>query len=131
METRTLIIEKENGWGIFDALKGDTLMEGLSDMEETLKLCRKRHYEMPYRVKNGQFLKDLDGEFLYLTEGGKSGNLELEYADGTPCLDFEACPHCKSPAFGRYRDGHNCYYCPACEKDVDCVPPEEWIGAAD
>ena len=131
MKTRTLIIEKKNGWAIFDALTGNALMEGLPGMDESLKICYKRHYETPYLVGNEQFLKDLDGEFLYLTEDGKSGEIELEYANGTPCLDFEVCPLCKGAAFGREKDGHNCYYCPTCEKEMDCVPPAEWIGAID
>ena len=131
METRTLIIEKEKGWGIFDALNGNALVEGLSSMEESLTFCQERKYETPYIVNSGKFLKDLDGEFLYITKDGKSGELELEYANGMPCLDFEVCPLCKGAAFGRYNDGHNCYYCPACDKEVDCVPPAEWIGEAD
>lgn len=131
MKTKTLIIEKKDGWSIFDAKTGNALIEGIPDVEESLKLCSGRHYKAPYQNLKGQFIKDLDGEFLFLTEDGKSDALELEYADGSPCLDFEVCPYCKGAAFGRFRDGHNCYYCPSCDKTIDCVPPPEWIGEAD
>lgn len=131
MNGRVLILENENGWGIFDAEEGSPIEEGLADLSESLKLCQKRHLVTPYQRENGLFLEDLDGEALYLIEEGKEGEMELEYADGTPCLDFELCPSCSGPAFGRESEGHNCYYCPTCEKDVDCVPPAEWIGAVD
>jgi len=131
METRVLIVEKENGWAIFDAELGDTIAEGLLGFDESLKLCEERHYVVPFRKENGDFFTDLDGEPLYRTSRSKTEEIEFEYADGTPCLDFELCPDCNGPAFGRDSGGHNCYYCPNCEKDVDCVPPAEWIGAVD
>ena len=131
MEKRVLIVEAESGWSIFDADKGDAIEEGIASMEESIKLCEANHYVAPYSGKSGRFFNDLDGEPLYLTEGAKTDGLELEYVDGTPCLDFELCPTCRGPAFGRDHDGHNCYHCPTCKKDVDCVPPPEWIGEAD
>ena len=131
MEKRVLIIEAENGWSVLDADNGDRIKEGLSRPEEGLQLCEAKDYIAPYRGESGRFFADLSGEALYLTREAKTHDLELEYVDGTPCLDFELCPTCKGPAFGMDHDGHNCYYCPECEKDVDCVPPPEWIGEAD
>ena len=131
METRVLIVERENGWAIFDAELGDVIAEGLPGMEESIRVCKEKHYAVPCRKENGDFFTDLDGEPLYKSGRSKTPDPGFEYADGTPCLDLEICPHCNGPAFGRDLGGHNCYYCPACEKELHCVPPPEWIGAVD
>ena len=131
MNKRVLILEAETGWTIFDAEKGDPIVEGLPGMDEGLRLCKEKNYLVPHRGEMNAFFSDLEGEPLFMTEGAKTGELELEYVDGTPCLDFELCPICKGPAFGRDTGGKNCYYCQNCDKDIDCVPPPEWIGEAD
>lgn len=131
MEKRVLILEKEKGWSIFDAIDGEALKEGLGSVEESLRLCEKEQYVAPYRGGSGNFFKDVDGEFLYHSKRGVVGDVELEYADGTLCLDFEICPSCKGPAFGGGLEGNNCYYCPSCKKEINCVPPAEWIGELD
>ena len=96
-----------------------------------MELCESKSYVTPYMGESDSFFSDMDGKPLYFTDEAKTKELELEYADGTPCLDFELCPVCKGPAFGRDHEGHNCYFCPTCEKDIDCVPPPEEIGEAD
>jgi len=131
MEKKVLIVENEEGWSIFDAGSGDRVAEGFADLEESLMFCEDLHYRPPYMGESGKFFEDLNGEPLYLAKEKKSGGLELEYSDGTPFFDFELCPACKGPALGRPEAGHNCYYCPECDRDIDCVPPAEYIGEAD
>lgn len=131
MAKRVIVVEEEDGWGIFDASSGDELDEGIGSREECLKIARERRYEVPAMNARGTFFSDMDGRPLYIANPSKSGDMELEYADGMPCLDFEICADCKGPAFGRASRRRNCYYCPSCGKDVDCVPPEEWIGELD
>ena len=131
MNRRVMLVEDPGGWGIYDALNGDKLFKELKDIDSAIVMARKEAFEAPHRTEKGQFFQDMNGEPLYVTIPSKSGTLELEYADGMPCLDFELCPLCKGPAFGRAIGKHNCYYCQNCEKDVDCVPPAEWIGSLD
>lgn len=133
MGKRVLIIEEDDGWGIFDAMNSDELIEQIADRKEGLKIAKERHYELPLMNIKSAFFSDMDGRPLYITVPSKSGQLELEYVDGGPCLDFEICATCKGPAFGRDSASkrRNCYYCPSCGQDVDCVPPPEWIGELD
>jgi len=131
MGRRVIFVDESDGWGIYDALNGDRLFMGISDMDSAVKMARDEAFEVPHRTEGGPFFMDMDGEPLYATVPCKSGTLELEYADGMPCLDFELCPLCSGPAFGRAEGKHNCYYCVNCEKDVDCVPPAESIGSLD
>ncbi len=131
MEKKVLIVEKEEGWTIFDAENGDTVAEGFLNLDESLRLCNELHFQLPYMGESGKFFEDLNGEPLFLTDESKKESLELEYSDGTPFFDFELCPVCKGPAVGRPIAEHNCYYCSTCDKNIDCVPPPEWIGEAD
>lgn len=131
METKVLILEEKNGWALFNAFDGNLIVEDLSSVDECLKLCDERGFKAPYRGESGAFFHDMDGEALYRIDASKTGGLELEYSDGMACLDFEICQTCKGPAFGRSEDGHNCYFCPECDREMDCVPPPEWIGEAD
>ncbi len=131
METKVLIMEKEKGWALFDAEKGNLIAGGLGSLEECIRLCEERGFKAPFRGESGSFFRDMDGEPLYRIDSSKTGGLELEYADGSVCLDFEICHTCKGPAFGRFANGHNCYFCPNCGKEMDCVPPPEWIGEMD
>ena len=133
MGRKVIIIEEEDGWYIFDTKNSDLLHEGIESKEESLLVAQKEGYEMPVTNKDGTFCVDMDGRPLYITKPSKSGKLELEYGDDTACLDFELCPVCKGPAFGRDSalKRRNCYYCPLCDKDIDCVPPAEWIGEMD
>lgn len=133
MDRKVLIVEEAEGWGIFDAESGDELAGNMSNREEALRRAGEMHFEAPPMNKKGRFFADMDGRPLFMTKPARSGNLELEYADGIPCLDFEICAECNGPAFGRASaiKKRNCYFCPSCGKDVDCVPPEEWIGEMD
>lgn len=133
MGKKVIIIEESDGWYIFDGHSGDELEGGISSREESIRISGNKAYELPAMNANGSFFTDMDGRPLYITRPGKSGELELEYTDETPCLDFEICALCKGPAFGRDSPSkrRNCYYCPSCEKDVDCVPSAELIGALD
>jgi hypothetical protein len=131
MSRKVVIAEESDGWCIFDSKSGDILQEGIESRAESLKVAEGKGYEVPAMNEEGAFYLDMDGNPLYVTKPSKSGNIELEYADETPCLDFEICPVCKGPAFGRDAGGKNCYYCPSCGKDIHCVPPVEEIGEAD
>ncbi|MBE9536443.1 MAG: hypothetical protein IMF07_04620 [Proteobacteria bacterium] len=128
---KVLIVEESDGWYIFDSENGNTLQEGIGSRAECLKTAEGKGYEVPAMSEKGAFFADMDGNPLYVTKPIKSGSVELEYADEIPCLGFEICPVCKGPAFGRDAGGKNCYYCPSCGKEIDCVPPEEWIGEID
>lgn len=131
MGRRVVLVDENDGLGIYDALNGDRLFSGISDMDRAVRMATEEALELPHMTETGKFFKDMDGEPLYVTRPNKSGTLELEYADGIPCLDFELCPICSGPAFGRAEGKNNCYYCVNCEKDVDCVPPADSIGSLD
>lgn len=130
MDTKVIILERNDGWSIFET-EDRPLAEGLAGLEESLDLCKTKHYTPPYRGESNDFFHDHDGALIYRTEDPKKNELELEYLDGTPFIDFEICPSCKGPAIGRPISGHNCYYCANCDKDINCVPPPEEIGEAD
>lgn len=133
MARRVIVVENDDGWSVYDAVTGERLKDGFETVKDVLKVCRENNFETPPRTRNDDFFADMDGKPLFITRPSKSGGIELEYSDGTPCLDFEICSVCNGPAFGRNSRelGRNCYYCTSCHKDVDCVPPEEWIGELD
>lgn len=131
MLTRVKIEATDTGYSIFEALTGKALKEGIATKKKCLKIVAENQYELPPLNKNGDFFADLAGAPLFLSRPAKTEDVELEYADSAPCLDFEMCNSCGGPAFGRDTGAHNCYFCPICKIDIDCVPMAEDIGAMD
>lgn len=121
---------------LHDAMSGEVLQTATT-IESLLLYTYEHHIDLPVRAKDGSFVHDDKGRWIYRDAEGY-----LEYADDSLVTDAVVCTDCGGLAISERVEGDNvlkeeeeggrmAYVCTKCGYHMFEMPDVELIGALD